>query len=93
MNGKEYISELCTRGIIDGNIAERLNGYCCKVFVAVVQEPMASLDDTGTKVKAFHRKEDADAWVDEILAQYEEEGYYNRADDILNHEIYQLEVK
>jgi len=37
------------------------------VYVAVVQEPMAALDDA-TYVKVFTDRDDADEWVDSFLA-------------------------
>lgn len=46
-----------------------------KVYVAIVQEPMASLDGGGTKVAVFLSIVPAQMWVDKILAEYGEDPY------------------
>ena len=43
------------------------------VYVAIIQEPMASLDGGGTQVGVFLSEVSAQKWVDNILADYGED--------------------
>ena len=49
-----------------------MNDY---VYVAVVHEPMASLDGEGTRIGVFLSEVSAQKWVDGILADYGEDPY------------------
>ena len=57
------------------------------VYVAIVQEPMAALDDEGTKVKVFYSPVAAQIWVDKILSQYDNE------DDHINWNISKMAIQ
>ena len=59
-----------------------------KIFIAVVQRPMAALDVTD--VKAFRSYYEADRWIESLLADEDvREGF---TVDEMNYHIYEQEV-
>lgn len=59
-----------------------------KIFIAVVQRPMASLDVTD--VKAFRSYEEAERWMESLLADEDvREGF---SVEEMNYHIYEQEV-
>ena len=60
-----------------------------KIYIAVVQEPMQSLDCT--ELEVFGSREEANAWVESKLKRYDEPDNGFTRDD-MNYEVYQREV-